>query len=223
MATSVFSRLSRSSGNTAAQQRTSPALRRLVVAAGILTLLLGPAVSRAQSLPSIEDTVAGAEQLSGYFTLYWNDSTGQMYWEIGSLDAEFLYQVSMASGLGSNPVGIDRGQLSGTYVLSPKRIGPRLLLMQPNYRYARPVPTNWSGRQSKIHLPLQYSGGLTSSRRQRDASWLTPLISSYEMPGTLQARLPIVDKDTLRWMSVVAPFTLTTRRRFPKTSKSKPC
>ena len=103
MATSVFSRLSRSSGNTAAQQRTSPALRRLVVAAGILTLLLGPAVSRAQSLPSIEDTVAGAEKLSGYFTLYWNNSTGQMYWEIGSLDAEFLYQVSMASGLAPIP------------------------------------------------------------------------------------------------------------------------
>ena len=147
MATSVFSRLSRSSGNTAEQQRTSPALRRLVVAAGILTLLLGPAVSRAQSLPSIEDTVAGAEQLSGYFTLYWNDSTGQMYWEIGSLDAEFLYQVSMASGLGSNPVGIDRGQLSGTYVLSPKRIGPRLLLMQPNYRY-RASSTNELERQA---------------------------------------------------------------------------
>ena len=101
----------------------------------MLTMIFGPAVSHAQSLPSIEDTVAGAERLAGYFTLYWNNSTGQMHWEIDSLDAEFLYQVSMASGLGSNPVGIDRGQLSGTYVLSPKRIGPRLLLMQLNYRY----------------------------------------------------------------------------------------
>ena len=53
-------------------------------------MLLGPAVSRAQSLPSIEDTVAGAERLSGYFTMYWNNSTGQMYWETDSIDAEFL-------------------------------------------------------------------------------------------------------------------------------------
>ena len=58
-------------------------------------MLLGPAVSRAQSLPSIEDTVAGAERLSGLFTMFWNNSTGQMYWEIDSIDAEFLYQVSM--------------------------------------------------------------------------------------------------------------------------------
>ena len=66
---------------------------------------------------------------------YWDEAEGKLYWEIDKLDTEFLYQVSMASGLGSNPVGIDRGQLRGTYVLSAKRVGPRVLLMQPNYRY----------------------------------------------------------------------------------------
>lgn len=98
-------------------------------------LLAASAVSHAQSLPTIEDTVANADLMEGYFNLYWDNSTGKMYWEIDKLDVEFLYQISMASGLGSNPVGIDRGQLRGTYVLSPKRIGPRILLMQPNYRY----------------------------------------------------------------------------------------
>ncbi len=100
-----------------------------------LVLLAASAFSHAQILPTIEDTVANAELMGGYFDLYWDASTGKMYWEIDELDVEFLYQVSMASGLGSNPVGIDRGQLRGTYVLSPKRIGPRILLMQPNYRY----------------------------------------------------------------------------------------
>lgn len=98
-------------------------------------LLAATAFSHAQTLPTIEDTVANAELMEGYFNLYWDNSTGKMYWEIDELDVEFLYQVSMASGLGSNPVGIDRGQLRGTYVLSPKRIGPRILMMQPNYRY----------------------------------------------------------------------------------------
>jgi hypothetical protein len=58
-----------------------------------------------------------------------------MYWEIDKLDTEFLYQVSMASGLGSNPVGIDRGQLGDTWILEAQRVGPKVLLMQPNYRY----------------------------------------------------------------------------------------
>ena len=147
MATFAFFRLPRQADNTALHQETNPALKRLVVVASMLALLLGPNVSRAQSLPSIEDTVAVAEPLSGYFNLYWNNSTGQMFWEIDSLNTEFLYQVSMASGLGSNPVGIDRGQLSGTYVLSAKRVGPRLLLMQPNYRF-RASSTNELERQA---------------------------------------------------------------------------
>ena len=147
MATFAFFRLPRQADNTALHQEINPALRRLVVVANILAMLLAPNVSRAQSLPSIEDTVAVAEPLSGYFNLYWNNSTGQMFWEIDSLNTEFLYQVSMASGLGSNPVGIDRGQLSGTYVLSAKRVGPRLLLMQPNYRF-RASSTNELERQA---------------------------------------------------------------------------
>ena len=147
MATFAFFRLPRQANNTALHQETNPALKRLVVVASMLALLLGPNVSLAQSLPSIEDTVSVAEPLSGYFNLYWKNSTGQMFWEIDSLNTEFLYQVSMASGLGSNPVGIDRGQLSGTYVLSAKRVGPRLLLMQPNYRF-RASSTNELERQA---------------------------------------------------------------------------
>ena len=89
-----------------------------------VVLLAASAFSHAQTLPTIEDTVANAELMEGYFNLYWDASSGKMYWEIDELEVEFLYQVSMASGLGSNPVGIDRGQLRGTYVLSPKLSGP---------------------------------------------------------------------------------------------------
>jgi hypothetical protein len=74
-------------------------------------------------------------QMEGFFNLYWDNTTGSLFWEISELDTEFLYQISMGSGLGSNPVGIDRGQLRGTHVLAAKRIGPRVLLMEPNYGF----------------------------------------------------------------------------------------
>lgn len=89
----------------------------------------------AQELPSLEETVSNAIPIEGYFNLYWDENSGKMYWEIDKLDTEFFYQVSMASGLGSNPIGIDRGQLGGNYVLQAKRIGPRVLLVESNYRY----------------------------------------------------------------------------------------
>ena len=74
-------------------------------------------------------------QMDGLFDLYWDNANGSLFWEISELDTEFLYQISMGSGLGSNPVGIDRGQLRGTHVLAAKRIGPRILLMEPNYGF----------------------------------------------------------------------------------------
>ncbi len=101
----------------------------------------------AQGLPPIADAVANATPMQGYFNLYWHAGSGKLYWEIDKLDTEFLYQVSMASGLGSNPIGIDRGQLVDTFVLSAKRIGPRVLLMQPNYRY-RAISDNAMERQA---------------------------------------------------------------------------
>ncbi len=91
--------------------------------------------SNAQQMPTIDETVANATPMEGYFNLYWDKDSGKLYWEIDKLDTEFIYQVSMGSGLGSNPIGIDRGQLRGTYVLSAQRIGPKVLLMEPNYRY----------------------------------------------------------------------------------------
>lgn len=104
-------------------------------AAVALALLLFTSLTSAQNLPSIADKVANATRMEGFFNIFWDEANGKMYWEIDKLDTEFLYAISMASGLGSNPVGIDRGQLGGTFILSAKRVGPRVLLVEPNYRY----------------------------------------------------------------------------------------
>ncbi|MFN8574779.1 MAG: zinc-dependent metalloprotease [Gemmatimonadaceae bacterium] len=90
---------------------------------------------QARSLPTIADKTNGMTSMPGFFNLYWDEGAGHLYWEIDKLDTEFMYQVSMASGLGSNPIGIDRGQLGSTLVLIAKRTGPRVLLLEPNYRF----------------------------------------------------------------------------------------
>ncbi|MCH2469872.1 MAG: zinc-dependent metalloprotease [Gemmatimonadetes bacterium] len=107
----------------------------LAVSAMASASIAAPAFSQTDTLPSIEEKTTGTDAMEGFFNLYWDDGSGTLYWEIAELDTEFLYQISMGSGLGSNPVGIDRGQLEGTHVLAAKRIGPRVLLMEPNYRF----------------------------------------------------------------------------------------
>ena len=115
--------------------RVNPGTNRASRAIAVCLALFLCIPSMAQQLPAIADLVADATAMDGYFPLYWDDNSGKLFWEIDKLDTEFLYQVSMGSGLGSNPIGIDRGQLRGTYVLSAQRVGPRVLLIEPNYRY----------------------------------------------------------------------------------------
>jgi len=120
----------------------SVAVRRAGLAAIALVLLAAMPAAAVQEaggetgqLPTIEEKTEGMEALEGYFDLYWDGDTGKLYWEIARWDTEFLYQVSLAAGLGSNPVGLDRGQLGETHVLEPRRVGPKVLLEEPNYRY----------------------------------------------------------------------------------------
>lgn len=51
------------------------------------------------------------------------------------IDQEFLYINSLAAGLGSNDIGLDRGQLGGTQVVKFIKAGNKLLLIQPNLEF----------------------------------------------------------------------------------------
>lgn len=101
----------------------------------LLLLALAVVPLSAGETPSIAEHTAGMTHMEGFVDLYWDDSTGHLFLEIDRFGEEILYQVSLASGLGSNPIGLDRGQLGGTYVLSAERVGPRVLLRQKNYGF----------------------------------------------------------------------------------------
>src|SRR5262245_22548550 len=85
--------------------------------------------------PSIEEKTAGLERLDGFFPLYWDARSGTLWLEIPRLDQEVLYVNALSAGLGSNDVGLDRGQLGGTRIVRFQRIGAKVLMVQPNYRY----------------------------------------------------------------------------------------
>ncbi len=108
---------------------------RLAALAAFLAVPVASAQEEATPPPEIEAKVAGMTPIDGFVPLFWDGNTGRLFAEFADLEEEFLYSVSAASGLGSNPIGLDRGQLSRRAVLKPLRVGPRLLLMEPNYRF----------------------------------------------------------------------------------------
>ena len=85
--------------------------------------------------PSIAEKVAGARAMQGLFPLYWDERAGKLWLEIGEWQREFLYQSALPAGVGSNDIGLDRGQLGPTRVVRFERIGPKVLLVQSNLDY----------------------------------------------------------------------------------------
>ncbi|HEX5870257.1 MAG TPA: zinc-dependent metalloprotease [Longimicrobium sp.] len=91
---------------------------------------------RAQTpLPSIADKTRTMERRDGFLPVYWEAATGKLWMEIPRTGEELIYVVSLPAGLGSNDVGLDRGQLGGERLVRFDRVGPRVLMVQPNQAY----------------------------------------------------------------------------------------
>lgn len=97
--------------------------------------------------PSISEKTKGLEKHEGYFTYYWDEANGKVWLEIDKLDREFLYVNSLAAGVGSNDIGLDRNQLGDDRVVYFDRRGPKVLMVQPNYSY-RAITNNRPEKES---------------------------------------------------------------------------
>ncbi len=96
---------------------------------------------------SIASKTIDMEKMDGYFPFYWEAKTGKIWLEINQMNTEFLYVNSLAAGVGSNDIGLDRGQLGGERVVKFTTAGAKVLLVQPNYKY-RAESDNVDERQS---------------------------------------------------------------------------
>jgi hypothetical protein len=87
------------------------------------------------SAATIAEKTTGMRKLPGFFPLYWDAKAGNLFLEIERMGEEFLFYTSLAGGLGSNDVGLDRNQLGQERILRFERVGPKILLVEKNLRY----------------------------------------------------------------------------------------
>lgn len=73
----------------------------------------------------------------GYFDTYYDAGLNRLYARIPQerLKESFLYVYSLSQGIGSNDIGLDRGQLGSEQVVYFEQRGQRVFLVQPNLAF----------------------------------------------------------------------------------------
>jgi Met-zincin/Domain of unknown function (DUF5117) len=96
---------------------------------------LGAAAPESEAAQTISQKIKGLERKDGLFPLDWDAKNGKMYLEIPETEKDFLLLDQLPYGLGSNDVGLDRGQLGQGRVVHFMRSGNKVLLIAQNLRY----------------------------------------------------------------------------------------
>ncbi|MEJ2085023.1 MAG: zinc-dependent metalloprotease [Acidobacteriota bacterium] len=145
----------------------------------------GAAAAETEAKDSAEETRGPLEEMSGLLTLQVDRLAGRIWLELPqgsdqSVDlGSYLYSVGLAGGLGSNPVGLDRGELGPTRVVQLRRLGDRLLVVEPNLRYRAEEGSEEERRavESSFAQSVLWAGKVDSSRSPgNELVDLTPLL-----------------------------------------------
>jgi len=96
----------------------------------LITLLSNTVIAK-----NISSFTKGMVTTKGFYTFYYDDAKDKIYLDIDKLSQPFLFQSSMPQGLGSNDIGLDRGQLGDTRIVQFERYGNKVFLNQLNTYY----------------------------------------------------------------------------------------
>ncbi|HEX2779679.1 MAG TPA: zinc-dependent metalloprotease, partial [Gemmatimonadaceae bacterium] len=89
----------------------------------------------ASSSTGIAAKTAGMQRRDGWIPLYVGATNGKLYLELPNDSLRALLFTSQATGLGSNPIGIDRGADGFSQIARFDRAGDRVLVVFENWNY----------------------------------------------------------------------------------------
>jgi len=175
--------------------------------------------SGAGALPTIAEKTAGMEKREGYFPFYWDAKGGTIWLEIDKWDAEFLYVNSLPAGVGSNDIGLDRGQLGAERVVKFQRTGPRVLLTAVNldYRAGSNDPAERQAVEDSFAQSVLWGFNVAAEEGARalvDASAFF-LRDAHDVSGTLRR----TQQGQFRLDATRSAFYLPRTRNFPQNTE----
>src|SRR4051812_27372875 len=111
------------------------AMRNSIFAAVLSAAALSSSVAQQPPARPAAAAPAPTERHDGFIPFYYDEKTGRLLFEISRLDRDFLYLYSLATGVGSNDLGLDRSSTGDEAVVRFQRFGPRVFLVRRNLAF----------------------------------------------------------------------------------------
>ncbi len=105
------------------------------LASGALAQAPGQSPQRSAVGTDIAAATSRMDRRDGFLPLYLDGESGKLLAELPRDSSRMLVCTELATGLGSNPVGLDRGASGGCDVARFDRSGARVLVVYENWRY----------------------------------------------------------------------------------------
>lgn len=122
---------------------------RLTLLICLLCLIIFSSTTTAADpkLPSIDQFTEHMNLHEGFVDFYWAEHSGQMFLKLDQFGVDLLYVYYLQSGVGSNDLALDRGQIGDQALVHFKRLGNKVLMVEPNQTY-RALSDNAAERQA---------------------------------------------------------------------------
>lgn len=127
---------------------TTTRLTRGALPAVVATCLLAPTLAGAQPPATIASKTTGFERRDGFIPAWVDARTGKLLLQLPRDSTRALLLIAQATGLGSNPIGIDRGASADDHVVRFDRDGDRVHVVLENWRYRTSALTNADHRRT---------------------------------------------------------------------------
>ncbi|MDB4380758.1 zinc-dependent metalloprotease [Mariniblastus sp.] len=147
----------------------------------------GKGVDEDRKLAEIHEYTHSMQRFDGYLSFFWDVQEGKIFLEIERPGEELLYVHSLATGLGSNPVGLDRGQLGDQKVVRFTRVGPKVFMIQRNLRFRAKTENQLERRavEQSFAQSVVWGGKVVAETDGRFLTDITDLLLS-DMHGVVE-------------------------------------
>jgi uncharacterized protein DUF4953/uncharacterized protein DUF5117 len=198
-------------------------MKRFLILLAVSLLFAQTILSQGRSseakAPTITEKVSGMEKFPGYFPFYWDAKAGKVWLEIDRWNSEFLYVEALPAGIGSNDIGLDRGQLGQSYIVRFERTGPRVLLIASNYAYRANSDNADERRAVKDAFAESTLWGFEVAAEEGGRALVDAtafyLRDAHQVPNTLQR----LQQGTFRLDPTRCAFYLANTKNFPRNTE----